>query len=386
MIGKPPEDVVDREEDISKIVSSMTDPKSNVNYALVGHRRIGKSTIMLEAKRRLERNNIIVGYIDLGGFCRSPVDFAESLTEGLTDAYSRTVPRSSRILNSIRTATSQIAEIKRLRARFMASVDDYGNPRIEIDPYIKDRNEDYAKALANAFDYANGLSSVSKKRVVIMIDEFQHVVGYRRTKGLENILDIFKALIEKRANVSFVVSGSRIHYLQGILGQGSSPLFGHFVIIDIRGLEKKYAWELFEKSSRKALTKKEKEEAYALVGGHPYYLVMLAEGRKKTEQVKDTYARLLTTPTGALYLYVNYILTEDLGSNYRNTNYPSILLSLAGGEKSVSEISKDSSIRLTDLPKLLTTMIEYDLVKKSGKKYSIMDKAVKDFFYLVGKQ
>jgi AAA+ ATPase superfamily predicted ATPase len=386
VIGKPPEDVIDREEEVSRIVDSMTDQDSNANYALVGHRRIGKSTIMLEVKRRLERHDdIIVGYIDLGEFRHSPVEFAESLTEALTSAHSKKLAKSSRVLNSIGSALSQIAEIKRLRARFIASVDEYGSPRIEIDPYVKNRNENYAKALTNVFDYANGLSKASNKRIVIMIDEFQHVIDYRKIRELENILDIIKTILERRANVSFVVSGSRIHYLKEILGQGGSPLFGHFVILDIGPLEKRYALELFAKSSRISPTQKEREEAYKEVGGHPYYLVMLAEGRKKDESIKDAYARLLTTPTGALYLYVNYILTEDLGSNYKDTNYPRILASLAGGEKSVSEISKDTSIRLTDMPKLLTTLIEYDLVRKSDKKYSITDKVIRDFFYLVRK-
>ena len=54
----------------------------------------------------------------------------------------------------------------------------------------------------------------------------------------------------------------------------------------------------------------EAEGTYSLAGGHPYYLVMLAEARRKNETTKQTYERLLTTPTGALYLYVNYILLK----------------------------------------------------------------------------
>lgn len=69
IVGKPPEDIVDREEEVGRIVDSVISSSSNVNYALVGHRRIGKSTMMHDAKRRMEgRCNIIVGYVDLGGF------------------------------------------------------------------------------------------------------------------------------------------------------------------------------------------------------------------------------------------------------------------------------------------------------------------------------
>lgn len=380
IVGKPSEYVVDRKEEISRIIKSMKNAKANVNYALIGHRRIGKSTILLEVKRKLEKHQIIVGYIDLGEYRYSPVDFAESLTERLTQAYARTLPKSSKILNKISSALTQLKEIRRLRARFVASIDDEGKPTIEIDPYLKDRHENNVKAVTNVFDYANKLSKVSGKRVVIIIDEFQHLIDYKKFKNLQKILDVFKTILEQRTNVSFVVSGSRVHYMKDILGKGESPLFGHFVIINVKPLEKEYAVQLLKKLGRK-ITNNDVKETYELVGGHPYYLTMIAEARKDKEPMAAVYKRLLTTPTGALYLYVNYVLTEDLGSNYKDTNYPKILLCLANGQKTVSEISKETTIRMTDLPKLLTTLIEYDIINKRDGKYSIEDRIIQDFFH-----
>ena len=163
MVGKPPKDVVDRKEEIGRIMDSMTDPKSNANYSLIGHRGMGKSTIMLEVKRRLERRGIIASYTDFGEFRHSPVDFAESLTKDLTSSYSKAL-KSSRIRNSVKAALTQIDRIKNLRARFVASIDGAGNPRVDVDPYTKDRNENHTKALKDAFEYANSLSKKSKKR------------------------------------------------------------------------------------------------------------------------------------------------------------------------------------------------------------------------------
>ncbi|MGI0069030.1 MAG: hypothetical protein ACREAN_02100, partial [Nitrosopumilaceae archaeon] len=86
IVGKPPEDIVDRADEVDKIVSTMTDKRSNVNYALIGHRRIGKSTILGEVRRQLD-DKVIVAYIDFGEFRYSPVDLAQTLTEKLTQAY-----------------------------------------------------------------------------------------------------------------------------------------------------------------------------------------------------------------------------------------------------------------------------------------------------------
>lgn len=378
IVGKPPEDVVDRKEEVGKIVSTMLDTKANVNYALIGHRRIGKSTILGEVRRQLDKK-LVTAYVDFGEFRYSPVDLAEKLTEELTQAYYNTLPVTSKISTKIKSSLVQLKEIKRVRARFVARIDEQGSPIIEIDPYAKESDEDYLKVLTNVFDYANKISEASGKKVVIIIDEFQHIIEYKKFGDLKNILDIIRAVLERRKNVSFIVSGSRIHYLRNILAEGGSPLFGHFVILDIKELIKNYAVELFLKSQSVA-SKQDAEQAFDLVGGHPFYLVMLAHAYKKNESLTDTYQELLTSTTGALYIYVNYIVTEDLGSDYKSTAYWKILVSLASGEKTVSEIARDASLKMTGLPKFLTKLIEYDLVKKTAGKYDITDKIVRDFF------
>jgi AAA+ ATPase superfamily predicted ATPase len=378
IVGKPPEDIVDRKEEVEKIVSTMLDAKTNVNYALIGHRRIGKSTILGKVRRQLGKKLITV-YVDLGEYRYSPIELAEKLTEDLTRAYYDTLPTTSKLASKVKFALTQLGEIKRVRARFIAGIDEGGSPTITIDPYVKNRDENYRKALTGVFEYANKISDASGSKVVIIIDEFQHIVEYAKYSDLKNILDVIRSVLERRKNVSFIVSGSRIHYLRNILTEGGSPLFGHFVMLEIKELAKNYAMELFSKS-QPAANKQDAERAFELVGGHPFYLVMLGHAYKKTESLIETYQELLTSTTGALYIYVNYIVTEDLGSDYKSTAYWKILLSLSGGEKTVSDIADDTSLKMTGLPRFLTRLIEYDLVQKTGGKYRITDKVIRDFF------
>lgn len=378
IVGKPPEKIVDRKDEVGKIVDTMMDKRSNVNYALIGHRRIGKSTILGEVRRKLE-DKLIVAYIDFGEFRYSPVDMAERLTEELTQAYYDILPTTSKIKSKVTSALAQLREIKRVRARLVAGIDEHGSPTIGIDPYVKEREENYLKALTDTFDYANKISKASGRRVVIMIDEFQHIIEYKKFNDLKNILDVIRAILERRKNVSFIVSGSRIHYLRNILAEGGSPLFGHFVILEIKELARNYAEELFLKS-QPAASKQDAQLAFDLVGGHPFYLVMLSHAYKKDVPLSDTYKELLTSTTGALYIYVNYIVTEDLGSDYKGTAYWKILVCLGTGQKTVSDIAEETALKMTSLPKFLTKLIEYDLVQKIGGKYGITDKIVRDFF------
>src|SRR5579885_1438111 len=205
IVGKPPKDVVDRKEEVGKIVNTMLDTKANVNYALIGHRRIGKSTILGEVRRQVGKKLITV-YVDFGEFRYSPVDLAEKLTEELTHAYYNTLPTTSKIASKVKSALTQLSEIKRVRARFIAGIDEQGSPIIAIDPYVKDRDENYRKALTDVFEYANKISEASGSKVVIIIDEFQHIIEYKKFSDLKNILDVIRAILERRKNVSFIVA------------------------------------------------------------------------------------------------------------------------------------------------------------------------------------
>jgi AAA+ ATPase superfamily predicted ATPase len=166
--------------------------------------------------------------------------------------------------------------------------------------------------------------------------------------------------------------------MKDVLGKGESPLFGHFVIMEIGPLSEKHAIELFMQTAE--CSRKEAENAWQLVGGHPYYLIMLAENRKDRESLTETYERILTSSSGALNLYVNYILKEDLGSSTKEARLMRILRAISLGKNTASQIAEQTKIRLSSLPFYLQELEKYDLVKKNKGKYSLTDKIVNDFF------
>lgn len=167
--------------------------------------------------------------------------------------------------------------------------------------------------------------------------------------------------------------------LKSIFGESGAPLFGRFTLLEVGQLEEKDAATLYLRSALGA-DETEFREVYRLVGGHPFYLLVMAEARLEKESVDDRYKRLLTEVTGGLYMYVNYILTEDLGSNIGETHYVRILRILAQGEKRISEIAHQSSLTMTSLPRYLTKLIEFDLVEKDNGTYKLNDHIIADYF------
>jgi len=376
IVGKPSLELVDRQQEISEIVSGLSSSRRNVNYALVGHRRIGKTTILWKVRQELSQLGFNVVYLDLSVYRFTPVEFAQAVMSQITENYAKSLGKVDKATVTISNLLKTLLKLRKLRFTLEPSVDDKGRFSIAMRPELVE-TEDLPKVLALAFDYANEMSKKSRKRIVIMIDEFPTIVEFTRYPKLGNILERFRSILENRANVCYVVSGSRVHFMRGILGSGDSPLFGHFVIREVKELAENDAMELYMKAYNAPAA--EARSAYAIVGGHPYYLIMLAENRRPEEKIDQTYRRILTSSTGALYLYVNYILKEDLGSSTKETRLLKILRSIASGHNTVSAISKSTYLRITSLPYYIEELERYDLIRRSNGTYALTDAVVKDY-------
>ena len=376
-VGKPQKEIVDREEEVAKLVSNLSNPSKHVNYALIGPRRIGKTTILLKVRKDLQRKGVMTVYIDLSVFKFSPYDFAQSVMSQITNAYAKDLGKIEKAQVTLGNLIKTLKKLKKLSLTVEPSVDETGQFSIQIRPELRE-TEDYRSLFLLAFDYANEVSEKSGGRIVIIVDEFPSLIEFKRYSKLEAITELFRSVLENRENVEYVVSGSRIHFMKDVLGKGESPLFGHFVIMEIGPLSEEHAIELFMQTAE--CSRKEAESAWQLVGGHPYYLIMLAENRKDRESLTETYERILTSSSGALNLYVNYILKEDLGSSTKEARLMRILRAISLGKNTASQIAEQTKIRLSSLPFYLQELEKYDLVKKNKGKYSLTDKIVNDFF------
>jgi len=370
---------VDREGIISRLINSALDRARSTNYALIGPRLIGKTSILREFARTID-GRAIVAYVDFSVHRYSPEDFSHSLMQSVTRAYARKVGSGRKLLSRISKIFQVLKELRRLRLRISIEVDEQGNPRISLEPELAERKINERQLIELAFAYATKIAEESRTRVVIIIDEFQHLAEFASYPGLKGIMDILRHVLDEKGNTCYMVSGSRIHFLNQILSDGRSPLFGRFIIIPVDELEEKYAFELYIKARHNA-SREEARRVYNLVGGHPFYLMAMAENRRGNETPQDTYMRLLNEPTGALNLYARYIIAEDIGSHAkaRQSRFLKILYALGDKTLTVSRISKKTGITITSLPWYLHQLVNYDLLIKGKDGYSVKERVLRDY-------
>lgn len=393
-VGEPasPEDLVDRKSEVKYLIDKMSARGINYNVAVLGHRRIGKTSILFKVKNILAKNkNIAVAYFDVKQNMAEPRTFLTRLEKTIFDSYLEKLGFSAKISTRKNKATEFFTKIREaLTSKKVKSIsvdistEGIISPKIEFEDKIKD----YNALFMSVFRSATAFAEKSNLKFIIILDEFQELVNLNRYSGLEDIFSLFRSIIQQRGkNVSFIVSGSRVNMLQTIIGSGKSPLFVHFEIYSIDEMDKRNSVEFFNKYLLARKLKRNDnvaEEAYDLVGGQPFYLMAIAEKWNIGDKTADVFQNLLVSPLGTLKLYAEYLLSEDLA---RSTGGPislTILQALSDSNEgyTVSELANRISISLTSLPRYLKSLIEADLIVKTAGKYKIRDKMLRQYLRL----
>jgi len=398
-IGSPasPKELIDRKEELADLLTKMKSRSINYNVAVIGYRRIGKTSILVKLQDLLEKEEKLIPiYFDVQKNMTEPKIFFTRLQKTIFDGYiqklsgtqkAKTV--TTKIMGEILSKLLDAFKSKKITS-ISAQITAEGAiiPKIDFD----EKKPDYNNIFYSVFRTLKALSEEGNVKFVVILDEFQDFTNLTRYEGLKDIFNLFRAVVQERGdNVSYIISGSRVHMLNKILDSGKSPLFTHFEKIIIHEMNKKFSIELFTKYlSAKKIKVEESipEKAFELVGGNPFYLMALAEAWKPKEDIKETYHEILTSPLGSLKNYVDYILSEDLGNVKGGVILKTILRTVATSKEGLtySEISHAIGVPMTKLSFYMSNLQNSDLTEQVEKKFKIRDKIVRDYLKIEAKE
>lgn len=391
-IGSPssPKDLVDRKTEVNDLLTKMKSKSINYNVAVIGYRRIGKTSILKKLEDLLSKEDEFVAvYFDVQKNMAEPKIFFTRLQKAIFDAYVVKLSKTQKA----KTKSSQFLAgilgkiLDAFKTKKITSIGAQINLDGSIIPQIKfdDKKPDYTEVFYSVFKTMKALADNSNTKFVIILDEFQDFTDLKRYPGLKDVFNLFRAVIQERGdNVSYIISGSRVHLLTKILDSGKSPLFTHFEKLLIHGMDKKYSIELFSKylNARKVKLKPGiAEKAYDLLGGVPFYTMALAEAWNPGDDIANTFNDILTNPLGSLKNYVDYVLSEDLGNVTGGPVLKTILRALATSSDGLtySELSHAIGVAMTKLPFYMNNLEDSDLVERVEKKFVVRDKIVREY-------
>jgi len=200
-----PEYFVGRQTELASLV---TDLSAGVNVVLIAPRRYGKSSLVVRALEELDQLGVPSAYVDLE---RTPskerfaTHLAHAIYDGLLGPRQQALQRATEWFSQLRVRPRiSLTEAGKPAFEFVGSA-----PQVDIDATIE-RLLELPETLALEHD----------KRVVVVFDEFQEVLGLDPT-----LPALMRSVFQRQDHVAHVFLGSRQRLLRHVFAERRQPLY-----------------------------------------------------------------------------------------------------------------------------------------------------------------
>ena len=342
------------------------------NYALIGLRKSGKTSILYEFEKQLKKPETLPVHIYLL--------FSETERSFLTK-YAAAVLYSFMEQNPW-TGSATIEPRENLNDLIVKTIEHLPALASDLIAVLNELDKKPDTVIASRIlDLPYLISKHTGNTLIIILDEFQVVQNFNI-----DIIDLLRQKIQTQRNVYYVVAGSAIGMMQGILGSSVSPLFGHFEILSVGSFD--YNWSrcfVTTHMNRSGLVIGEKLLNFLIAtsGGFPYYLAVLvdrmieycrASSLKQVNQkaIIHAFDREVFDISGKIFVY----FTDSLENTFQRRNigfHIEILKAVASGSTKQSQIAKYTTKIPQDLSRPLRFLEQTGLVTRNGVEYFITD-------------
>jgi AAA+ ATPase superfamily predicted ATPase len=195
----------DRDRETEQIVA---DALAGQNTVIISPRRYGKTSVALRARDRLVRRKALVAYADLlraTSKQRLMDELGTALYRGLGSAMDRA-----------RASALDLFRVLPLQPKLTAGKD--GTPAVEFSPLVLPQDQD--RAIEHLLALPQTFASERKRRVVVMLDEFQELVGVDT-----HLPALLRSVIQTQQDVAYVFLGSQQHLMTQVFTDRNQPLY-----------------------------------------------------------------------------------------------------------------------------------------------------------------
>jgi len=371
MLGDPVvgKEFFDREEILRLLQRRLKDLRGGKrrNIAILGLRKTGKTSILLEFIRLMKPTDVLPIYLYLR--VEKGYRFINKFVCALLYEYLTKIKgfpeRNYGARELIRHGMEFCPETTAL-----------------IDEVLEARERDLTRAFELLMDLPSTFGRETHIKPVIFLDEFQRIIKY----GYEAPIDIFREKIMLQRDIWWVIAGSSVNMMKKVVSGADSPLYGHFEKILLEYFDYLTSREfLIKRFSSEGITIGETNLAFLIdiTDGHPFYLDILSYRVIDIAKTKaydsipekciiDALLEELFMEKGAVYSHIEEFIEGSLEKSGFPT-YIEILTAIAEGNYRVSQIARYSNIEMTSLTRPLRKLIELSLIRKKASKYLLID-------------
>jgi AAA+ ATPase superfamily predicted ATPase len=357
--------LIDREEILRELISTLSDKRSRIGFALFGPRRVGKTSILHEVERVLKMSaDVIPIYFSLWELVEGTlIEFAREFSLAVLEAYSGRLPLRYRVRDMVRAPVSLL---RRILGELQLSVKLAED--IEVLLTLGGRHtEDASTHLERALSLPDMLAAETGMKSVLLIDEFPSVLDVKNGEKVgDGVLRKWRTLHETQEHTVLCVSGSVRRTMQtAILSQGAA-FYRQLVIKEVGPLTGEQTALLIEKNLQKEMTSEALDAIYEFSQGFPFYVQFIGRELERHTDERITVFDIETAVNNLLSEEADLLFSEEF--NALTPNERLILLSMAQKDltspKEIAQaVSRDSSF----VVKYLGYLEKKEIIEKRAK-------------------
>lgn len=360
--------------EISMLIDGARDGAIN-HMLLLGLRRMGKSSILLVAKERLDgEKKVIPITVNAAGIPTRQV-FARVYMKAVLDGYlSKTGNKA--IVKKIKDG---VKEGLRSAGEWADQVDVSVAEYVKFSIMLSRKDSDEEEIVEQALRYPEALGSDDGTLFVIMIDEFQDLV-----KLGSQFLITMRRVIQEQKSVTYVLAGSAPSVMRDMAYNPNAPFYRQLYDIRVQPLPADDIFKFLTDRFGVAGARAGQDVLNAIwerSHGCPDYVQRLAlralvrcrEGTRRTISLSDV---------ERAYEDMIARLGFDFESQFRgfSDREREVLIAIAHSDNGVASIAKRINAPLTSIPMALRRLISKDMVRKHMEhRYMIIDPVFADW-------
>jgi AAA+ ATPase superfamily predicted ATPase len=376
----------DRQAELTMLLEAIPDLRRGIPryYAILGKRKIGKSSLLAEFKRQAAQEEVVIMRLDCQDLALDPLIFFQEYAIGLMDEFLIKSGHSAR--------TGLLAGAGLDRAEFLLALGRVQALGIEALTRgakgllaLPDAPRPARAVFQAIADLPNDLAAETGLPFVVILDEFQELrrlSAFKTTAStVGNIVKFFRARWQEHKHAAYFIAGSEISLLAQIIHAEEAPFFQHFVTLPLTEFAPAEARamvaDLFARSERH-LDQDLTDKLITLANGHPFYLQVMGEElcRAATEQdiapetFKVVAQETLFQPSGRLYLYFAGHYERVIG---KAVTLERVLASVAQGHHTLSEIARDLRRGANEVSSWIGRLVKNDVLIRTETGYEFAD-------------
>jgi uncharacterized protein len=247
------ESFTDREDEIQSLGADIRNGQDAVVFA---PRRYGKSSLIWRVAQEAVKQDVLVAQVDL---MRTPTK------ERLAARLAKTIHEE--ISTPLFRARERLKVFAGLRIAPVMTVDPQdGSLSFSFD--ARAAGQDIDATLEALLTLPGQLAAERSRRVAVVLDEFQEVVGIDPA-----LLNLMRSVFQEQPEVAHVYLGSKRHMMERIFNDENEPFWRSAKQMELGvippDLFSPYALERFAESGKR-LDDKASARALEITGGHPY--------------------------------------------------------------------------------------------------------------------